>query len=51
MFDSVKAGREIAVQRKKMSLTQEELDVRLSISPQVVSKWGGWTRYSGNFQV
>lgn len=40
MFDSVKVGREISVQRKKMGLTQEELDVRLSISPQAVSKWG-----------
>lgn len=39
MFDSVKAGREIAVLRKKKDLTQEELASRLNISPQAVSKW------------
>lgn len=39
MFDSVKAGQEIAVLRKKRGLTQEELADRLHISPQAVSKW------------
>ncbi|MCI9552887.1 MAG: helix-turn-helix domain-containing protein [Acutalibacter sp.] len=39
MFDGVKAGREIAVLRKKRGLTQEELATRLNISPQAVSKW------------
>lgn len=33
MFDSVKAGQEIAVLRKKRGLTQEELADRLHISP------------------
>lgn len=39
MFDSAKAGQEIAVLRKKQGLTQEELAGRLHISPQAVSKW------------
>ena len=39
MFDSAKAGKEIAVLRKSMGLTQEELAGRLNISPQAVSKW------------
>lgn len=39
MFDSAKAGQEIAVLRKKRGITQEELAGRLHISPQAVSKW------------
>lgn len=39
MFDSAKAGQEIAVLRKKRGFTQEELAGRLHISPQAVSKW------------
>lgn len=39
MLDSVKAGKEIAILRKSMGLTQEDLAGRLDISPQAVSKW------------
>ena len=39
MLDSVKAGKEIAILRKSMGLTQEDLADRLDISPQAVSKW------------
>lgn len=39
MFDSVKAGRQIARLRRNKGLTQEDVARRLSISPQAVSKW------------
>lgn len=39
MFDSVKAGKEIAALRKRKGLTQEDVASRLNISPQAVSKW------------
>lgn len=39
MFDNVKAGRQIALFRKRKGLTQEEVAGRLNISPQAVSKW------------
>lgn len=39
MFDSCKAGKQIALLRKSRGITQEELAQRLSVSPQAVSKW------------
>lgn len=39
MFDSIKAGRQIASLRKSKGITQEELAQKLSVSPQAVSKW------------
>ncbi len=39
MFDQVKAGKQIALFRKRKRLTQEEVAGRLNISPQAVSKW------------
>lgn len=39
MFDSIKAGKQIAMLRKKRGMTQEELAKRLLVSPQAVSKW------------
>lgn len=39
MFDQMKAGRQIALLRKRKGWTQEELAGRLNISSQAVSKW------------
>ena len=39
MLDCKKAGRQIALLRKKKGLTQEDVAARLCISPQAVSKW------------
>lgn len=39
MFDSVRAGRQIALLRKHKGITQEELAQKLSVSPQAISKW------------
>lgn len=39
MFDSVKAGKQIALLRKNKGLTQEDVAGCLNISPQAVSKW------------
>lgn len=39
MFDSIKAGKQIAALRKSKGITQEELAQKLSVSPQAVSKW------------
>ncbi|MDE6608201.1 MAG: helix-turn-helix domain-containing protein [Lachnospiraceae bacterium] len=39
MFDSYKAGKQIALLRRSRNITQEELAQRLSVSPQAVSKW------------
>lgn len=39
MFDSVKAGKQIALLRKSKGMTQEELAHKLQVSPQAVSKW------------
>lgn len=39
MFDSCKAGKQIALLRRSRGITQEELAQRLSVSPQAVSKW------------
>lgn len=39
MLDCKKAGRQIALLRKKKGLTQEDVAARLRISPQAVSKW------------
>ena len=39
MFDSSKAGKQIAFLRKNRGITQEALAQRLSVSPQAVSKW------------
>ena len=39
LFDSYKAGKQIAFLRRSRSITQEELAQRLSVSPQAVSKW------------
>ena len=39
LFDSYKAGKQIAFLRKNRGITQEELAQRLLVSPQAVSKW------------
>ena len=39
MFDNVKAGKQIALLRKNLELTQEDVAGKLNISPQAVSKW------------
>ena len=39
LFDSCKAGKQIALLRRNRGITQEELAQRLSVSPQAVSKW------------
>ena len=39
MFDSRKAGKQIALLRKRKGLTQEDVASRLNISSQAVSKW------------
>lgn len=39
MLDNVRAGKQIALFRKRRGLTQEEVAGRLHISPQAVSKW------------
>ena len=39
MLDCKKAGRQIALLRKKKGLTQEDVASWLRISPQAVSKW------------
>ena len=39
MFDNVKAGKQIALLRKNLELTQEDVAEKLNISPQAVSKW------------
>lgn len=39
IFDSYKAGKQIALLRKSRGMTQEELAWRLQVSPQAVSKW------------
>ena len=39
MFDSIRAGKQIALLRKNKGLTQEDVAGRLNISPQAVSKW------------
>ena len=39
LFDSYKAGKQIALLRRSRGITQEELSQRLSVSPQAVSKW------------
>lgn len=38
MFDNVKAGKQIALLRKNLELTQEDVAGKLNISPQAVSK-------------
>lgn len=39
MFDTIKAGQQIALLRKGKGLTQEDVAHQLRISPQAVSKW------------
>ena len=39
MFDNVKAGKQIALLRKKLELTQEDVAGKLNISRQALRKW------------
>ena len=38
-YDQKESGKRIAALRKEKGLTQEQLAMRLNVSPQAVSKW------------
>ena len=46
MFNDNEIGQRIALLRKERGYTQEQISILLNVTPQAVSKWGKWQRFT-----